>query len=101
VLVEAINSVDVPAFPIDSSDAAIAVPGPPESRRAKSARRRAGKQSDPRGQSAPGTGTLDFEPLFAQLAALGYTGSVGLEYVPLDLSDSSASFRWVAETVWL
>jgi hydroxypyruvate isomerase len=75
VLVEAINSIDVPAFPVDSSDAAIA---------------------EPAGRGAPGTGTLDFEPLFARLAALGYSGSVGLEYLALDPSDSSTSFGWLA-----
>jgi len=64
-------------------------------RRVKSARRRAGQQSDPPDRGAPGTRTLDFEPLFGQLAAQGYTGSVGLEYVPLDPSDSSTSFGWM------
>jgi hydroxypyruvate isomerase len=49
----------------------------------------------PPGRGAPGTGTLDFEPLFAQLAAQGYAGSVGLEYLPLDPSDSSTSFSWL------
>ena len=51
--------------------------------------------ADPPGRGAPGTGTLDFEPLFAQLAAQGYAGSVGLEYLPLDPSDSSTSFGWL------
>jgi len=51
--------------------------------------------ADPPGRGAPGTGTLDFEPLFARLAAQGYAGSVGLEYLPLDPSDSSTSFSWL------
>ncbi len=117
VLVEAINSVDVPAFPIDSSAAAIAVIDKvPASNVAFLAdvyhlakmgedvpgvlsayRERIGhvQVADPPGRGAPGTGTLDFEPLFAQLAAQGYAGSVGLEYFPADPADSSASFGWV------
>jgi len=51
--------------------------------------------ADPPGRGAPGTGTLDFEALFAQLAAQGYAGRVGLEYLPLDPSDSSTSFSWL------
>ena len=34
------------------------------------------------GRHEPGTGTLDFAPLFQSLRATGYRGSVGLEYVP-------------------
>ncbi len=48
--------------------------------------------ADPPGRGAPGTGTLDFEPLFRQLAGQGYDGWVGLEYVPADPADSSSSF---------
>ena len=51
--------------------------------------------ADVPGRGAPGTGTLDFEPLFAQLAAQEYAGSVGLEYLPADPSDSSTSFGWL------
>jgi hydroxypyruvate isomerase len=51
--------------------------------------------ADPPGRGAPGTGTLDFEPLFAQLAADGYDGWVGLEYAPSDASDSAGSFGWL------
>ena len=51
--------------------------------------------ADVPGRGAPGTGTLDFEPLFAQLAAQGYAGSVGLEYLPTDPADSSTSFGWL------
>jgi hydroxypyruvate isomerase len=118
VLVETINSVDAPAFPVDSSDAAIAVidtvpagnvafladlyhlakmgedvPGVLSRHRDRIAHVQI---ADPPGRGAPGTGTLDFEPLFARLAAQGYTGSVGLEYLPLDPSDSSTSFGWLA-----
>jgi hydroxypyruvate isomerase len=118
VLVEAINSVDAPAFPIDSSDAAITVidkvpagnvafladlyhlakMGEDVPHVLSRYRDRIAhvQIADPPGRGAPGTGTLDFEPLFAQLAAQGYTGSVGLEYVPLDPSDSSTSFGWLS-----
>jgi hydroxypyruvate isomerase len=119
VLVEAINSVDVPGFPIDSSDAAIAVIGKvpagnvafladlyhlakmgedvPDVLSRYRDRIAHVQVADPPGRGAPGTGTLDFEPLFAQLAAQGYAGSVGLEYVPLDPADSSTSFSWLRE----
>ena len=52
--------------------------------------------ADVPGRGAPGTGTLDFEPVFAQLAAQGYAGSVGLEYRPADPADSSGSFGWLS-----
>jgi len=51
--------------------------------------------ADVPGRGAPGTGTLDFEPLFAQLAGQGYTGGIGLEYIPDDMRDSSTSFGWL------
>jgi hydroxypyruvate isomerase len=117
VLVEAINSVDVPGFPIDSSAAAIAVidkvpaanvafladlyhlgkMGEDLPRVLSGYRERIAhvQIADPPGRGAPGTGTLDFEPLFALLAAQGYTGSVGLEYHPVDEADSSTSFGWL------
>jgi hydroxypyruvate isomerase len=117
VLVEAINSVDVPAFPINSSAAAIAVidkvPAAnvafladlyhlammgedlPETLSAYRDRIAHVQVADVPGRGAPGTGTLDFEPLFGQLAAQGYAGSVGLEYLPADPTDSSTSFGWL------
>lgn len=118
VLVEAINSVDAPAFPIDSSAAAIAVidkvpaanmgfladlyhlakmgEDVPAALSAYRDRIAHVQVADPPGRGAPGTGTLAFEPLFAQLAAQGYAGSVGLEYVPADPADSPASFGWLS-----
>ncbi len=117
VLVEAINSIDVPGFPVDSSAAAIAVIDKVPASNvgfladlyhlAKMGEDVAGVLSacrdrishvqvaDPPGRGAPGTGTLDFEPLFARLAAQGYAGSVGLEYYPADPADSSTSFGWL------
>ena len=51
--------------------------------------------ADVPGRGAPGTGTLEFEPLLKQLAGQGYGGWVGLEYVPSDPADSAASFGWL------
>ena len=53
--------------------------------------------ADPPDRGAPGTGKLDFEPLFARLAAQGYDGWVGLEYAPADAEDSTGSFGWLRE----
>lgn len=50
--------------------------------------------ADVPGRGAPGTGELDFEALFGQIAAQGYPGWVGLEYKPADPADSSTSFGW-------
>ena len=119
VLVEAINSVDVPAFPVDTSAKAIAVIGKVpaanvgfladlyhlammgEDLRWVLSRHRDRilhvQIADAPGRGAPGTGTLDFDPLFAQLAAQGYAGWVGLEYLPADAADSSGSFGWLGE----
>jgi hydroxypyruvate isomerase len=117
VLVEAINSVDVPAFPVDTSARAIAViekvPADNvafladlyhlatmgedlrETLAAHRDRIAHVQVADVPGRGAPGTGTLDFEPLFKQLAAQGYTGAVGLEYLPADPADSASSFGWL------
>jgi hydroxypyruvate isomerase len=55
--------------------------------------------ADPPGRGAPGTGTLDFEPLFRQLEVeQGYDGWVGLEYLPSDPADSATSFGWLGTT---
>jgi hydroxypyruvate isomerase len=117
VLVEAINSVDVPGFPVDGSGKALAViekTGAPNvgfladvyhlakmgevvadvfSRYRESILHV--QVADPPGRGAPGTGTLVFEPLFRRLADQGYAGWVGLEYVPADPADSSTSFGWL------
>jgi hydroxypyruvate isomerase len=122
VLVEAINSVDIPGFPVDTSARAMAL-----IEKARAQITGAGnigfladlyhlakmgedvadvlsryrdsilhvQVADPPGRGAPGTGTLDFEPLFKQLAEQRYGGWVGLEYLPGDASDSSTSFAWL------
>ena len=117
VLVEVINSVDIPGFPVDTSEKAVAVierTGEPNvglladlyhlakmgedvadvlDRHRKSILHV--QVADPPGRGAPGTGTLDFEPLFRQLAAQGYDGWTGLEYLPSDPADSATSFGWL------
>jgi len=117
VLVEAINSVDAPGFPIDTSARAMAL-----IERVGAANvgfladlyhlAKMGEDvadvlsvyrgsivhvqvADPPGRGAPGTGTLAFEPLFAQLAAQGYDGWVGLEYEPDGAGGDS--FGWLGE----
>jgi hydroxypyruvate isomerase len=117
VLVEAINSVDIPGFPVDSSGKALAVIE-------KTAAPNVGfladlyhlakmgedvadvlgryresilhvQVADSPGRGAPGTGMVGFEPLFRQLAGQGYDGWVGLEYAPSDPADSATSFGWL------
>ena len=117
VLVEAINSVDIPGFPVDTSARAMTVieqVGAPnvgfladlyhlakmgEDVAEVLARYRDTimhvQVADPPGRGAPGTGALDFEPAFAALARDGYTGWVGLEYAPSDAADSAGSFGWL------
>ncbi|MGH3291347.1 MAG: TIM barrel protein, partial [Trebonia sp.] len=117
VLVEAINSVDIPGFPVDTVGKALAVidrAGAPnvgfladlyhlakmgeDVADVLSGHRDAilhVQVADPPGRGAPGSGTLDFEPLFQQLAHQGYDGWVGLEYVPADPADSATSFGWL------
>jgi hydroxypyruvate isomerase len=119
VLVEAINSVDIPGFPLDSSALAMAVI-------TKTAAPNVGfladlyhlakmgedvadvlgryresilhvQVADSPGRGAPGTGTVDFEPLFSRLAAQGHDGWVGLEYLPPDGGGSTAGFWWLRE----
>ncbi|MFD0276946.1 TIM barrel protein [Kitasatospora sp. NPDC127111] len=50
--------------------------------------------ADTPGRNEPGTGELDFEDLFARLAAAGYTGRIGLEYRP-STGVSADSFEWL------
>jgi hydroxypyruvate isomerase len=117
VLVESINSVDIPGFPVDTSGKALEVikrAGAPnvgyladlyhlakmgEDVSDVLSRHRDAiahvQVADPPGRGAPGTGTLDFEPLFRQLTDQGYDGWVGLEYVPTDPADSTSSFGWL------
>jgi len=117
VLVETINSVDIPGFPVDSSGKALEVitkVGAPNAGFLADLYHLAKMEEDVAdvlsrhrdsilhvqvadlpGRGAPGTGTLDFEPLFGQLAGQGYDGWVGLEYMPTDPAGSASSFAWL------
>ncbi|MDH6575221.1 TIM barrel protein [Kitasatospora sp. MAP5-34] len=50
--------------------------------------------ADNPGRNEPGTGSLDFEDLFARLTAAGYQGRIGLEYRPAK-GVSADSFEWL------
>ena len=50
--------------------------------------------ADVPGRGAPGTGTVDFEALFAQLADQGYPGYVGCEYRHNDTATTPETFAW-------
>jgi hydroxypyruvate isomerase len=119
VVVESLNSYDSPRAAIVSSQRALALI---EAVRAEGApniafladlyhlgrmgedvtgtlRRHAGdvahvQIADVPDRGAPGTGQLDYEALFRQLAAIGYAGWIGCEYKPSDPADSSTSFGW-------
>jgi len=119
VLVEAINSYECPRYPVVSSDDAIAaidrvdadnvafladlyhlarmdedLPG---------ALDRHGDRighvqiADMPGRGAPGTGSVVWETVFAELADKVDGGWAGLEYKPTDPADSSSSFGWLGE----
>jgi hydroxypyruvate isomerase len=121
VVVEALNSVESPRYPLVSAKAAVAVidrvraqagvtnlafladlyhlgmMGEDLAGVLAAYRDRIGhvQIADVPGRGAPGTGSVAFGPLLGQLAGLGYRGRVGLEYKPADPADSSASFGWL------
>ena len=119
VVVEALNSYDSPRAPIVSSQSALSVINAVRAAGAANigfladlyhlgrmgenlpdvlARHAADithiQIADVPDRGAPGTGGLDYEALFAQLAAQGYPGWIGCEYKPTDPADSSTSFGW-------
>ncbi len=49
--------------------------------------------ADDPGRHQPGTGEIDFTALFALLDRAGYAGTVGLEYVPT--ADTAGSLSWL------
>ena len=51
--------------------------------------------ADNPGRHQPGTGEINYRWLLAEFDAAGYTGYIGLEYIPTP--DSVASLGWVAE----
>jgi hydroxypyruvate isomerase len=51
--------------------------------------------ADVPGRGAPGTGKLDFEAVFSQLAAQGYAGWVGCEFKSHnDIGTTPETFAW-------
>jgi hydroxypyruvate isomerase len=120
VVVEALNSYDTPSAPVVSSQGALAVIKAVRDQAGVSniafladlyhlgrmgedlagmlARDAADiahiQVADVPGRGAPGTGALNYEALFGQLAAQGYPGWIGCEYKPSDPADSSTSFGW-------
>jgi hydroxypyruvate isomerase len=50
--------------------------------------------ADVPGRGAPGTGTVPYEAVFSQLAAQGYPGYVGCEYVHNDIGTTIENFAW-------
>jgi hydroxypyruvate isomerase len=117
VLVEALNAFESPRYPLVSSEAVIAlldsVPagnvafladlyhlgrmGEDLSATLTRHKNRIGhiQVADIPGRGAPGTGELDYESVFGQLAEQGYDGWIGLEYKPADPADSTTSFGWL------
>jgi hydroxypyruvate isomerase len=120
VVVEALNSYDSPRAPLVSSEGALAVirevraqggvtniafladlyhlgrmgEDLPEMLARDAADIAHIQIADVPDRGAPGTGTLDFEALFGQIAAQGYPGWIGCEYKPSDPADSATSFGW-------
>lgn len=48
--------------------------------------------ADHPGRHEPGTGTIDFDPLLTALAASGYGGAIGFEYIPSATTADSTRF---------
>lgn len=51
--------------------------------------------ADNPGRHQPGTGEINFPFIFRELDAMGYAGSVGLEYLPVP--NTASSFGWIRE----
>jgi hydroxypyruvate isomerase len=119
VLLEALNAIESPAYPLTSTDQALAVidhVGAPNiaylcdlyhlarmgedlhaTIAAHAGRFGHVQIADVPARNEPGTGDLDFPALFAALEAAGYDGAVGLEYRPSN-GVSADSFRWLPRT---
>lgn len=117
LLVEMLNPYDVPGFLIDSPRAAFEVQEQVGSANLKvqydvyHAQRSQGELAntirshldrighiqvaDNPGRHQPGTGEINYRFLFEFLDAIGYTGYVGLEYVPTGTTEESLA--WVGE----
>ncbi len=117
VVIEALNSKENPRYPVTSSAAAIEVIDAVRGEGASNVGFLADlyhlatmgedlptvltspyishiQIADVPGRGAPGTGTVAFEAVFAQLAAQDYPGYVGCEYVPNDEGTSTENFTW-------
>jgi hydroxypyruvate isomerase len=115
VLVEPVNTYDVPGFLLPTTDDALRVldevdepnvllqfdayhvqrmEGDPAGRLEGLLDRVGHVQiADPPGRHQPGTGQSDFTSLFRLLDGAGYPGAVGLEYVPTP--DTAGSLGWL------
>jgi hydroxypyruvate isomerase len=115
LLVEPVNTYDVPGFILPTTDEALALldevgepnvalqfdvyhvermEGDPADRLSAVFDRVGHVQiADNPGRHQPGTGEIDFPTLFEQLDDAGYQGTVGLEYIPTP--DTVASLSWL------
>ena len=55
--------------------------------------------ADNPGRGYPGSGSLDFAALLAQLEAAGYDGYIGLEYKPLPGTETAENLGWLPEAL--
>ncbi|MFF7637574.1 hydroxypyruvate isomerase family protein [Kitasatospora sp. NPDC008050] len=120
LLIEALNKVDAPDYPLHTAKAAVevvdrinaatglgnakflcdfyhlAVNGEDLAAVVENYADRIGhvQIADNPGRNEPGTGGLDFEDLLGRLTAAGYTGRIGLEYKP-STGVSADSFAWL------
>jgi hydroxypyruvate isomerase len=115
LLIEPVNTFDVPGFLLPTTDDALRLinevdepnvavqfdayhvqrmEGDPATRLGPLLDRVGHVQvADNPGRHQPGTGEIDFDALFGLLDETGYTGAIGLEYVPAP--DTSASLSWL------
>jgi hydroxypyruvate isomerase len=120
LLVEPVNTYDVPGFLLPTTDDALRLigeVGEPNVRLQFDAYHVQRMEGDPAarlaplweqvghvqiadnpGRHQPGTGEIDFSALFALLDENGYEGAVGLEYVPVP--DTAGSLGWLEELTW-
>jgi hydroxypyruvate isomerase len=94
VLVEAINSVDIPGFPLDTAAKALAVVetvGAPNVGLLADVHHLAKMGEDVADVLSRHRGSI----LHVQVADQGYDGWVGLEYQPGNPADSATSFGWL------
>jgi hydroxypyruvate isomerase len=120
LLVEPVNTYDVPGFLLPTTDEALRLidavgepnvllqfdayhvqrmEGDPAGRLRPLLERVGHVQiADHPGRHQPGSGAIDFAALFAVLDEAGYDGAVGLEYIPTP--DTAGSLGWLEELAW-